>query len=73
MATISAAGQPLADHPPARADFAKLIRDAGGSVDFVNLPEQGIKGNSHMIMMDRNSDEVAGLIQNWLAEKKLYR
>lgn len=55
------------------ADFAKLIRDAGGSVDFVNLPDQGIKGNSHMIMMDRNSDEVAGLIQNWLAEKKLYR
>lgn len=54
-------------------DFAKLIRDAGGTVDVVNLPEKGIKGNSHMIMMDRNSDEVAALIQNWLVEKKLTR
>ena len=54
-------------------DFAKLVRDAGGTVDVVNLPEKGIKGNSHMIMMDRNSDEVAALIQTWLAEKKLYR
>lgn len=54
-------------------DFAKLVREAGGTVDVVNLPERGIKGNSHMIMMDRNSDEVAALIQTWLAEKKLYR
>lgn len=54
-------------------DFVKLVRDAGGSVDVINLPEKGIKGNSHLIMMDRNSDEVAGVIQNWLMEKKLTR
>ncbi|WP_245413441.1 esterase [Mangrovicella endophytica] len=54
-------------------DFAQAIRDAGGTVDVVNLPEKGIKGNSHMIMMDKNSDQVAGLIQEWLADKKLYK
>jgi hypothetical protein len=31
----------------------------------------GIKGNSHMIMMDKNSDAVAGLIQKWLVDKGL--
>ena len=33
------------------------------------LPKAGIKGNSHMMMMDKNSDQVAGLIQDWLKKK----
>jgi pimeloyl-ACP methyl ester carboxylesterase len=53
--------------------FAEAVRAAGGSVDVVDLPERGIRGNSHMIMMDRNSDEVAQLVQDWLASKGLYR
>jgi hypothetical protein len=52
-------------------DFAQAIRAAGGSVDVVNLPDVGIKGNSHMLMMDKNNREVAELIQNWLARKGL--
>lgn len=43
--------------------------DAGGSVDVVNLPEIGIKGNSHMMMMDRNNLQIAELIENWLKKK----
>ena len=46
-------------------------RRAGGSVDLVDLPDAGIKGNTHMMMMDRNSDEVADVIQNWLIRKGL--
>ena len=53
--------------------FAEAVRAAGGSVDVVDLPEIGIRGNSHMIMMDRNSDQVAGVIQDWLARRGLYR
>jgi pimeloyl-ACP methyl ester carboxylesterase len=49
------------------------VRAAGGSVDVIDLPKQGIKGNSHMVMMDRNSDQVAGLIQKWLTDKGLYK
>jgi len=49
------------------------VRAAGGSVDVVDLPERGIRGNSHMIMMDRNSDEVAKLVQDWLAARGLWR
>ena len=52
-------------------DFAQAVRGAGGSVDVVNLPEVGIKGNSHMLMMDKNNGEVADLIQKWLVGKGL--
>ncbi len=53
--------------------FAEAVRAAGGSVDVVDLPERGIRGNSHMIMMDRNSDQVAGLVQDWLVAKGLWQ
>ena len=51
--------------------FADAIKAAGGSVDVVDLPKAGIKGNSHMVMMDRNNAEVAALIQKWLEGKGL--
>lgn len=53
--------------------FAEAVRAAGGSVDIVDLPEIGIRGNSHMIMMDRNSDQVAQVVQEWLARRGLYQ
>src|SRR4051812_18468286 len=52
-------------------DYAGVLKNAGGSVDVVDLPEAGIKGNSHMIMMDKNSDQIAELIQKWLVGKGL--
>jgi pimeloyl-ACP methyl ester carboxylesterase len=54
--------------------FYEAIGKAGGSVKVVNLPQLGIRGNSHMLIMDRNNLEIAALIQNWLAEQKgVYR
>ena len=50
------------------------IRQAGGSVRIADLPQMGIHGNSHMLIMDRNNLEVAALIQKWLAgQPGLYR
>jgi pimeloyl-ACP methyl ester carboxylesterase len=49
--------------------YAELIKAAGGSVDLIDLPDIGIKGNTHMMMMDKNSDQVADVIQKWLAAK----
>ena len=54
-------------------DFAAKITAAGGKVDVIELPKVGIKGNSHMLMMDKNNLEVAALIQKWLGEKGLVR
>ena len=41
-------------------------RQAGGAVEILALPERGIFGNSHMPMMDHNSDAVADLLIDWL-------
>jgi len=53
--------------------FFEQVRAAGGRYDVIDLPKAGIRGNSHMIMMDRNSDQVAGLIQEWLEKQGLYK
>ncbi len=47
------------------------MRAGGGSVDVIELPEIGIKGNSHMLIMDRNNAEIADLIQKWFGDKGL--
>jgi pimeloyl-ACP methyl ester carboxylesterase len=53
--------------------YYDAVRAAGGSVDVLDLPQAGVQGNSHMIMMDKNSDQVAGKIQDWLVSKGLYQ
>ena len=52
-------------------EYAAVVRAAGGSVDVVQLPDVGIKGNSHMLMMDKNNAEIANVIQGWLVRKGL--
>jgi len=54
-------------------DFVGEISKAGGKVEIVDLPNVGMRGNSHMLMMDRNNLQVAALIQDWLAKQGLYR
>jgi pimeloyl-ACP methyl ester carboxylesterase len=41
---------------------------AGGKAKLLHLPEEGIAGNSHMLMMDRNNLKVADRIIAWLRE-----
>jgi pimeloyl-ACP methyl ester carboxylesterase len=53
--------------------FLEEVRKAGGRYDVVDLPKIGVTGNSHMMMMDRNSDQVAGVIHAWLEKQGLYR
>jgi pimeloyl-ACP methyl ester carboxylesterase len=42
------------------------LKQQGGVADEIDLPRAGILGNSHMIMMDRNSDEIAKLVDDWM-------
>jgi pimeloyl-ACP methyl ester carboxylesterase len=53
--------------------FANAVNKAGGKVEIVDLPKVRIKGNSHMMMMDKNSSEVAAYMQAWLERQRLYR
>jgi hypothetical protein len=70
-------GDNAKDHPrwskirQADLDYANAFKAAGGSLDFVDLPDAGLKGNTHMMMMDKNSDQIAGLINDWLKSKGL--
>jgi hypothetical protein len=41
---------------------------AGGDAEMMHLPKLGIKGNSHMLMQDKNSDEIAELVIDWIDE-----
>ncbi len=45
-----------------------MIKDGGGKATYLLLPESGIPGNSHMLMMDRNNLQIAGLIRKWIEE-----
>ena len=53
--------------------WQEQIRAAGGTADTLDLAASGIAGNSHMLMMDLNSDEIASRIQAWMTEKGLMR
>ena len=70
-------GDNAKDHPrwskirQTGVDYAGVLKGAGGSVDIVDLPDVGIKGNSHMLMMDKNNAQTADLIQKWLVGKGL--
>jgi pimeloyl-ACP methyl ester carboxylesterase len=54
---------------------ARLWRDAvnrrGGDVTLVHLPERGLRGNTHFAMSDLNNVQIADLMSQYLAEKKL--
>jgi hypothetical protein len=53
--------------------FVKQVNDAGGDATMMSLPKMGIKGNSHMLMQDRNNLQLADLILGWIdqhVEKK---
>ena len=45
----------------------------GVSSDWLDLPTAGVKGNTHMIMMDTNSDAIAQRVQDWMAKHKLLK
>jgi hypothetical protein len=47
-------------------ELAERLTTAGGSARHVALPDLGITGNSHMLMMEDNSAEIAGLVLGWL-------
>jgi len=53
--------------------YRQALAQAGVKAETLDLPARGIAGNSHMLMMDRNSDEIARLVQQWLAANGLMK
>lgn len=73
--TLMVFGDHVEEHPRWAAykksdlEYAAAIRAGGGTADVVALPEIGIKGNSHMMMQEKNNAEIADVIQKWLVSK----
>lgn len=44
---------------------------AGADYGWLSLPEQGVRGNSHMLMMDNNNAEIAERIRQWLEKAEI--
>jgi pimeloyl-ACP methyl ester carboxylesterase len=49
--------------------FIARVNAAGGRAEMMHLPERGIRGNSHMIMQDKNNLAIADIVLKWIDEK----
>lgn len=47
---------------------ARYLAQAGVDVEFTRLEEQGIRGNGHMVMLERNSADIAAWVHGWMVE-----
>jgi pimeloyl-ACP methyl ester carboxylesterase len=56
---------------PATRRWADALREAGTDVEWIDLPARGIKGNSHAMMSDDNSDIIAAIVLDWLSRHGL--
>lgn len=44
----------------------RFLRKAGVKTDHLELAKVGVHGNGHMMFLEKNSDNVAGAIANWM-------
>jgi pimeloyl-ACP methyl ester carboxylesterase len=58
---------------PSLNRYEAALRKQDVDVTRIDLPSIGVRGNSHMMMMDRNSDAIAQMIQDWMVSKGLAR
>ena len=46
-----------------------FLKQAGANVEHLRLENAGIHGNGHAIQLEKNSDDIAALIANWLSDR----
>jgi hypothetical protein len=51
--------------------WVEAVNKHGGDAKLVNLPEIGIRGNTHFMFSDRNNLEIADQVLKFLGEKNL--
>ena len=45
---------------------AKYLTQAGVKTDYIRLQDRGIRGNGHMVMIEKNNLDIARLIDDWV-------
>lgn len=56
-------------HAPYDHCTARYLQQAGVPADFIRLPEKGIHGNGHMMMLEMNNLEIAKMLSGWIQQK----
>ena len=46
-----------------------FLAQAGARPDSLKLVDQGLRGNGHMMMLEKNSDQVADALIGWIAAR----
>ncbi len=54
-------------HAPYDHNTVAYLRQAGVPVDFTRLADKGIRGNGHMLMLEKNNGEIATVVIDWLS------
>jgi hypothetical protein len=44
------------------------LNQAGVRTTFIKLADRGIHGNGHMMMLEKNSDDIAAVMRDWLVK-----
>ena len=55
-------------HAPYEHCVVKFLEQAGVHPTWINLGAAGIHGNGHMMMLEKNSLQIADVIVKWLAK-----
>jgi pimeloyl-ACP methyl ester carboxylesterase len=53
-------------HGPYEHCVVKFLEQAGVHPTWLNLGAMGIHGNGHMMMLEKNSDQIADVIEKWV-------
>jgi pimeloyl-ACP methyl ester carboxylesterase len=53
-------------HAPYDHCTSKYLADAGVKHTYTRLPDVGIHGNGHMMMLEKNNLEIAALLRRWI-------
>jgi pimeloyl-ACP methyl ester carboxylesterase len=47
----------------------RFLRQAGVNVDFIKLEDVGVRGNGHMMMLEKNNQDIAKVMTDWLEKR----
>jgi pimeloyl-ACP methyl ester carboxylesterase len=55
-------------HAPYDHCTSQFLEQSGVPNDFVRLPDVGIRGNGHMMMLEKNNLEIAAFLEGWVRQ-----
>lgn len=56
-------------HAPYDHCTAKYMQQAGAPVEFVRMQDKGLRGNGHMMMIEKNNLDIAAVLDTWIRAK----